>query len=90
MQRNETHLDLADGQVEEGHSLANLDNRLGSNAAHRRAKSSVELENGELVEEGWGGAFGKIGVRHDLLRRRGLDLVPVAVRRIRAARKGKA
>ena len=75
-----TDLDLPDTEVEEGHALADLDDTLGSDAAHRGTETTVELEDGELVEEGRVLDFGQVGVLDNLLRGRGLDLVPVAVR----------
>ena len=49
----DTDLDLADGEVEEGHALADLDRGLGRAAhAHGRAETAIELENGDLVEDG--------------------------------------
>jgi hypothetical protein len=72
-------LDLAHGQVEERHAVANLDGALWPHAAHRRPETSVELEDGELVEDRrvWG--LGKRRVRDDLLGCRRLDAIPFAV-----------
>lgn len=78
---NETHLNLANTQVEESHSLANFDDTLGSHASHRRSQSSVELEDRELVKERGVLAVGESGVRDDLVGVGRLDLVPVAVKK---------
>ena len=44
-------LDLADRHVEEGHAIADLDDRLGADATHRGTKATVELQHCQLVEE---------------------------------------
>ena len=44
-------LDLADGQVEEGHAVTHFDNRLRTDAAHGGAETTIEFEHGELVQE---------------------------------------
>ena len=43
-------LDLTNRQVQEGHALTNLDDRLGSDASHRGPEATVELEDSELGE----------------------------------------
>jgi hypothetical protein len=70
-------LDLADRKVEEGHALANLNDRLGANTAHGGAKTTVELEDSKLVEDG-GVNVGEDLVGADLLGLGGLDALPVA------------
>lgn len=45
-------LNLANREVEEGHAVTDFNDRLGTDAAHGCAETTVELENGELVEEG--------------------------------------
>jgi hypothetical protein len=44
-------LDLTDGEVEERHAVADLDDRLGTDAAHGGTETTVELQDGELAEE---------------------------------------
>ena len=83
---DETDLDLSNGQIQEGHSITNFDDRFRSNATHRRSESSVELEDGELVEQGGSLAFGEVGVGDDLLLRRRLNFVPITERKIVSTR----
>lgn len=72
-------LDLADRQVEEGHAVTDLNDGLGSNAAHRGTETSVELEDGELAQELNGLSVGEVLVVDDLaLGGRG-NAVPVAM-----------
>jgi hypothetical protein len=73
-----THLNLSDGQVEEGVAFSDLDDGLGADAAHARSETAVQLEHDELIEES--GAFGlfDVVVMHDLFRIRRVDSVPVA------------
>ena len=71
-----THLDLADREVEESHALADLDNRLGTDTAHGSTETTVELEDGELVEDGRVDLVKDL-VGADLLGLRGVDLLPV-------------
>lgn len=71
-------LNLLDRQVEEGHAVPDLDDRLGSDAAHRRAQASVELENGERVEDLGLVGLGELGVGDDLVLGGRVDLVPDA------------
>ena len=47
-----THLNLPDRQVQEGHVVPDLDDRLGADTAHRRTETTVELEHSELVKDG--------------------------------------
>ena len=44
-------LDLADGQIEEGHAVTNFDDGLWADAAHGGTEATIELEHGELVQE---------------------------------------
>lgn len=69
---------MTNGEIQKGHTLANLDNTLGSNTSHRRSKSSIELEYGELVEEGRVLALGEVAVGNNLLWCGRLNLGPVA------------
>lgn len=70
-------LDLAHRQVEEGHALAHLDDRLGSNTAHGSTETTIELEDGKLVEDRGVDAIEDL-VGADLFRLGRLDLFPVA------------
>ena len=72
-------LDLTNRKIEEGHALTDLDDRLGTGAAHGGTEATVELEDGELVEDGRVGGLAELVVRGDLLGRWGLNLVPDAV-----------
>ena len=46
-----TYLNLSDSHVEEGHIVANVNDRLGANAAHCGAEATVELDDNELIEQ---------------------------------------
>jgi hypothetical protein len=70
-------LDLADRKVEKGHSLTNLNNRLGANATHRGTKTTVQLKDGELGEELRALNLGEIGIANNLGALRRLDAIPV-------------
>lgn len=72
------HLNLPNRQIQERHALANLDDTLGSNAAHCGTQSTIQLEDGELVEQLRIGRFLEVGVGNDLLLGGRLNLVPVA------------
>lgn len=72
-------LNLSDRKVEECHALTDLDNGLGTSATHGGTETTVELENGKLVENRGVGSLAELGVRSDLLGRWGLDLVPNTV-----------
>jgi hypothetical protein len=74
------HLDLPHAEVEEGHAFADLDDTLGSDAAHGGAETTVELQNGELVEDCRILALGQVVVRHDLTLGGRVDTVPLAAR----------
>lgn len=70
-------LDLADGQIQEGHALTDLNDGLGADTAHGGTQTTVELDNSQLVQELNGGLAAEIIVVDDL---RGLgrgDAVPV-------------
>jgi len=43
-------LDLADGEVEEGHAITNFNDGFRANTTHRCTKTTVELDNSELLE----------------------------------------
>lgn len=70
-------LDLTHGQVEEGHALTNLNDRLGANATHRGTKTTVQLDNSQLVEELNRGLVAQVVVVDDLRGLRRGDAVPV-------------
>jgi len=70
-------LDLADRHVKEGHAIADFDDRLGADATHGGTQTTVELQDGELVEEADGLRVRKVLVINDLaLGRRG-NTIPV-------------
>jgi hypothetical protein len=69
--------DLTDRQVEERHAVADLDDRLGADAAHGGTETTVELENGELAEELDRLAVTEAVVVDDLLGLGGRDTLPV-------------
>ena len=70
-------LDLADGEIEEGHALADLNDGLGADAAHGGTETTVQLDDGELVEELDGGVPAQVVVVDDLGGLGGSDAVPV-------------
>lgn len=70
-------LNLADRKVKERHAVTDLNDRLGADAAHRGTETTVQLEDGELVEE-----LNRLGGREvlvvdNLALGRGSDTVPV-------------
>lgn len=69
-------LDLSDGKIEEGHAITNLDDGLGTSATHGGTETTVEFENGKLVEDRRIGSLTELGVRGNLLGGWGLDFVP--------------
>lgn len=69
-------LNLTDREVEEGHALTNLNDRLGADTAHGGAETTVELEDSELVKDRRVD-IGEDLVGADLLGVGGLNLVPV-------------
>lgn len=70
-------LDLAHHQVEEALAVAHLNHRLWSDAAHRRAEATVELEHRQLVEMlGLAVGLGDLAIVHHLLGVGGLDAIP--------------
>ncbi|GMT17579.1 hypothetical protein PFISCL1PPCAC_8876, partial [Pristionchus fissidentatus] len=76
-------LNLLHRQVEEGEVIAHRDDRLGPLAAHRRAETSVELDDHQLVEHGGDGRLvvvGQLAVGSDGILGQRLDLGPVNVR----------
>jgi len=70
-------LDLTDGQVEERHAVADLNDRLGANAAHGGTETTVELEDSELAQELDRLVVGKAVVVNNLLGLGRGDLLPV-------------
>jgi hypothetical protein len=73
-----THLNLPNGQVEEGHAVPDLDDGLGSDTAHCGTETTVELEHGQLVKNGRVNIVEDL-VGLDLLWLRSSDLVPLAL-----------
>lgn len=71
-------LNLADGHVEEGHAITDLDDGLGADATHGGTETTVELEDGKLVEEANGVVVGEALVVDDLMGRRRSNAVPGA------------
>jgi len=70
-------LNLADRQIQEGHAVTDLDDGLGADAAHGGTETTVELDDGELVQELDGSVRTEIVIVDDL---RGLgrsDALPV-------------
>jgi hypothetical protein len=72
-------LDLTDGQIQEGHAIADLDNGLGSNATHGSAETTVELQHSQLVEEIDGIGVGEVVIVDDLALGGRSNAVPVPV-----------
>jgi hypothetical protein len=70
-------LNLANRQVQEGHSLTNLDDGLWANAAHRGTKTSVELEHSQLAQELSRLLVLKLVVVNDLTLSRWCNTIPV-------------
>lgn len=73
-------LDLSHGKVEEGHAVTDLDDRLGTDATHRGTETTVELEDGQLVQELDRLGVGKVLVVDDLALSGGSNAVPVTMR----------
>jgi len=71
-------LDLSHAQVEESHSFAHFNDRFRAHTTHGRAETSIELQDGELVEDGGVLGWRECAVRHYLLLLGRLDLVPFA------------
>jgi len=72
-------LDLPDTQVEESHSLTDLDRALrGTRHTHGSTETTIELENNKLIQEVTAlSRLGKVIVANDLIGRRGADLFPL-------------
>lgn len=68
---------LADRQVKERHAFTDFDNGLGADAAHGCSETTIELENGELVEEFDGSRVSKLVVVNNLTGLRRSDAIPV-------------
>lgn len=45
-----TYLNLTHAQVQKCHSVTNFNSRFGTNTAHRRSKTAIQLENSKFVE----------------------------------------
>lgn len=73
--------DLTDGKVEEGHAVTDLDDGLGTDATHGGTETTVELEDGELVEELDRLGVGEVLVVDDLTGGRRADALPVTAQR---------
>ena len=73
-------LDLAHGQVEEGHVVLDFEGRLGTGHAHGGTQATVDFEDSELVEDGRvSGIFESIEW-DNLVGGRRLDAVPDTVK----------
>lgn len=46
------HLDLSDGEIKESHIVSNFNDRLWTHTTHSRTQSTVQLEHGQLVQDG--------------------------------------
>lgn len=71
------YLDLTDREIQESHTIADLNGRLGSNAAHGGSETSVKLQDSEFVEVGARLDLGNAIIGDDLVLWGRLDLVPV-------------
>jgi hypothetical protein len=70
-------LDLAHGEIEEGHALTDLNDGLGTHATHGGTETTVQLDNGQLVQELDGGVGTEVIVSNNLGRLGRGDLIPV-------------
>ena len=70
-------LDLSNGEIEEGHAISDLYDRLGTNATHGSTKTTVELDDSQLVKILNGIAVWKLVIVDHLLWRWWVDLGPV-------------
>lgn len=70
-------LNLADRQVKERHAFTDFDNGLGADTTHGGSETTIELKNGELVEEFDRCRVSKFVVVNDLAGLRRCDAVPV-------------
>jgi hypothetical protein len=77
-ERQLTYLNLPDTEIEEGHTLPDFNDGLGTNTTHGGTETTVKLQNSKLVEDR-GVNRGEDLVRSDLLRLGSLDLLPVTV-----------
>lgn len=68
---------LANREIEERHSIADLNDRLGSNTTHGGTETSIELQYRELVQERDGLGVCKVVVVDDLALGRWRNAVPV-------------
>ena len=75
--RARSYLDLTNGKIEEGHAVTDFDGRLRADTAHGGAETSVELEDGQLVEIRAGFDLGDAIVGDNLILWGRIDLVPV-------------
>lgn len=72
------HLDLPDTEIQEGHAVPDLNDGLGTDTAHRGTETTVQLQDGKLVED-CRVDRGEDVVGSDLLGLGSLDFVPVTV-----------
>ena len=71
------HLDLPNGKIKESHVVSDLDDGFGTDTTHRGTETTVQLEDGKLVEDGRVDV-GEDLVSADLLRLGRLNSLPVA------------
>lgn len=74
-----TYLDLSDLQVEEGQTVSNFNDTLGTDTAHGRSETTVQADDGQLVENLGVDAVNLL-VREDVLGAGRVNSVPVAGR----------
>ena len=70
-------LNLTNGQIQEGHAFTDFNDGLGAHATHGGTKTTVELDDGQLVQELHRGLGAQVIVVDDLVGRRRVDAVPV-------------
>ena len=80
MFRSVEMLDLTDGQVEEGHVVLDFERRFRAGHTHGSTETTVNLEDGELVEVLVVNLSREFVVGNNLVCRRGFDAVPVTMK----------
>jgi hypothetical protein len=70
-------LDLTNGQIEERHAIANLNDRLWTDATHGGTKTTVELEDRKLAKDGSIWLWGEVIIGNDLVSLWWRNAVPV-------------
>lgn len=72
-------LDLADGEIQKGHTVTNLDDGLGANATHGGTETTVQLQDCQLVQECDGLGVGQVIVVHNLTLGGRCNTIPVTI-----------